>query len=179
MQEAIINKIEETFRISNSPEELFDSFQLAIAHKIKDPELYKMLLRNKALSTDEISMFAEKVCELNPSFSYNIYFCVAQLFASISSYGKHCEKAFSYFKKAAKAESHNHAPYLAVTKMYNPDFNMPDFEDLTFYVRSGIEYVDEKSKLCFALANLYKSKGDTDSEKIYKRLGEHYQKEGR
>src|SRR3990172_13343979 len=92
-------EIEQIFRTSSSPDELFDAFRIAISSKIKDSEFYKTLLWNKALSTDEISMFSEKVCREFPDLCFPVYFAVGQIFSSISFYGKHLEKAMLFFRK--------------------------------------------------------------------------------
>lgn len=174
-----IELLENTFRTSSSSEELFDSFRLAIESNIKDEELYKILLRNKALSIDEISMYTEKICKVYPDISYNIYFCVGQLLESISSYGKHNEKAFLYLKKAADSIPMKNEPYLAMAKMYNSELNIPKFEVIADAIEKGISLVDMKSPVCFALANLYQSHGDREKGLSYQKLGEIYQREGK
>jgi len=58
--------LENIFRNSNSPDELFDTFKIAIDRRIQDSSIYRLLLWNKALSPDEIMMFAEKICKENP-----------------------------------------------------------------------------------------------------------------
>ncbi len=171
--------IEEVFRISGSPDELFDAFRVAIENKIRDEELYKILLRNKALSVDEISMFAEKICKEFPDLSYNIYFCVGHLLESISSYGKHAEKALHYYKKSAEANPTEDAPYLAIAKMYNREFNLPRFEVIVKTLEDGMLSVKIKSSLCFALAELYKDAGDGTKSLGFQKLGEIYQREGK
>ncbi|MDR3626819.1 MAG: hypothetical protein P4L45_08290, partial [Ignavibacteriaceae bacterium] len=130
-------ELEEIFRNSNSPDELFDTFRVAIERKIYDEELYKILLRNKALSVDEISMFAEKICREFPDISYNIYYCVGQLLESISTYGKHNERALQYFEKASIINPEAAEPYLAIAKMYNSELNVPGFEIIAKLIEDG------------------------------------------
>ncbi len=170
--------LEEIFRTSNSSDELFDAFRVAIDKKIFDEDLYRILLRNKALSTDEISMFAEKICKEFPDLSYNIYFCVGHLFESISYYGKHLEKAFQYYIKASKAKPRSDEPYVAITKMYNRELNIPKFETIVQTVEDAIKIVSLKSSLCFSLAELYKNVGDKEKSLSFQKLGEIYQREG-
>ncbi len=179
MHAEIRQKLEDVFRNSNSPDELFDSFRIAISGRIKDEELYKILLRNKALSTDEISMFAEKICKEFPGLRYNIYFCVGQLFGSISTYGKHLDKALAYMLKSAAAEPTLSEPYTAIAKMYNKELNIPALETIIKTIEDGISLVEIKSPLCFALVDLYKLSGDKDKELGYQKLGEIFQREGK
>lgn len=171
-------ELEVIFRTSNSSDELFDSFRAAIEKKIHDEDLYKILLRNKALSADEISMFAEKICKEFPDLSYNIYFCVGQLFESISSYGKYLERAFLYYTKAANSKPSLNEPYLAIAKMYNAEFNIPKFETIIQTIEDAIAKVNFKSPLCFSLANLFKKIGNNEKSIGYQKLGEIYQREG-
>ncbi len=174
-----LENLETIFRTSNSPEELFDSFRISIENKIKDEELYKILLRNKALSIDEILMYTEKICKVFPDLSYNIFFCVGQLLESISSYGKHNEKAFAYFMKAAGSNPGLNEPYLSIAKMYNSELNIPKFEIVAEAIEDGISKVDIKSPLCFALSNLYLDRREKEKALSYQKLGEIYQREGK
>jgi hypothetical protein len=171
-------ELEEIFRISNSPDELFDTFRVAIERKISDEEFYKILLRNKALSVDEISMFAEKICKEFPDISYNIYYCVGQLLESISTYGKHNERALQYFEKASITNPEASEPYLAIAKMYNQELNVPRFEIVAKIIEEGIVQVKIKSSLCFALAGLWAKKGDNEKSQNFKILGDIYLREG-
>ena len=171
--------LEEIFRTSNSSDDLFDSFRTAIENKIGDEDLYKILLRNKALSADEISMFAEKICKEFPNLSYNIYFCVAQLFESISSYGKYLDRSFVYYTKAAGRKPTLHEPYMAIAKIYNAEFNIPKFESIVKAIEDALPNVDLKSSLCFALSDLYKKINNNEKSLDYQNLGETYQKDGK
>jgi hypothetical protein len=179
MNSTIKQTLEEIFRRSNSSDELFDTFRVAIDRKIHDEELYKILLRNKALSVDEISMFTEKICREFPDLSYNIYFCVGQLLESISSYGKHNERAFQYLIKAAQSQPESLEPYLAIAKIYNSELDVPLFENVVRVIEDGIELVKIKSPLCFAISNLYSKRGDKEKSLSYQKLGEIYQREGK
>jgi hypothetical protein len=178
MDSKLKQELEEIFRASNSPDELFDTFRVAIDRKINDEELYKILLRNKALSVDEISMFTEKICREFPDLAYNIYFCVGQLLESISSYGKHNERALLYFEKASGINPLSEEPYLAIAKMYNSEYNIPKFETVTQILEEGIARVKMKSSLCFAIAGLLAKNGDKEKSASFKKLGEIYLKEG-
>ncbi len=174
-----IENLENVFRTSGSQEELFDTFRLSIENRIKDEELYKILLRNKALSIDEILMYTEKICKVFPDLSYSIYYCVAQLLESISSYGKHNERALDYYIKASALIPSSNEPYLAIAKMYNNELNVPRFEVVVEKLEEGISKVDVKSPLCFALSNLYLNRGEDEKALSCQKLGEIYQREGK
>jgi len=172
-------ELERIFKTSNSADELFDYFRIAIENKLKDAYLYKILLWNKALSPDEISMYAEQICKIHPDLSFQIYYWGAQVFSSLSIYGEYHDRAFEYFKKASIVNSSALEPYLAIAKLYNYDLNIPEFENIIRFVKKGIDNIELKSKLCFALSKLYKRKGDRETERAYQKLGEKYQREGR
>ena len=161
------NDVENIFVNSSSPDELFDAFRAAIENKIKDIQLYKSLLWNKALSTDEISMYAEKICKEFPEYSFKIYYVVGQILESISVYGIYHERAMNYFKKAARANPASHEPYVAIAKMYNLEIDCPRLKNVLKTLEQGIETVHLKSKVCFALSNIYKKTGDKENEKLY------------
>lgn len=171
--------IESVFRSSSSHDELFDAFRSAIENRIEDSELYKILLWNKILSTDELRMYAEKLCREFPAMSFSIYFEVAKLLESISVYGGNLELALEYYKKSSEVNPSSFLPYTAAAVMYNKDLDLPKFEKVADFLQSGIELVERKSKLCFNLVNLYKKFGNREKERKYQRMGEKYQKEGK
>lgn len=179
MSEDIKKEIEKIFRISSSSEELFDTFRTTIELRIKDVELYKTLLRNKALSVDEIGMYTEKICKEFPEMCYSIYFCTAQILSSISTYGKYHDKAFGYYKKAATSQSSLIEPYLAIVEMYNAELNKPPFEEVVQTLQEGIQTVNLKSRLCFTLVDLFKSRGNEEMVKSFQILGDLYKREGK
>jgi hypothetical protein len=170
-------ELEVIFRTSSSPDELFDALRLAISSRVKEPEFYKTLLWNKALSTDEIVMYAEKISREFPEISYPVFYSVGQIFGSISFYGKHLDKAMSFFKKAADSKPGIADPYLAVMKMYNHELNVPGIDDILDMVQAGLEVVDKKSPFCFEISAFFKKIGNKEKERIYRKLGEKYQKE--
>jgi len=179
MQDNLIKELKNIFLTSNSPDELFDAFSLTIKARIRDPELYRTLLWNKALSPDEISMYAEKICREFPDLAFKIYSWVGEIFASISTYGTHHEKAYMYLLKAAEANKESCDPLIAITKLYSKELNVPSISKVIEAAEKGIETVESKSKLCFALSQLYRRIGNFTKEKDYQKLGEKYQKEGK
>jgi len=168
--------LENIFRNSDSQDELFDTFRIAIDKKIKDPVLYKILLWNKALSPDEVMMYAEKICKELPDFCYQLFTWVGKIFSSISLYGEHHDKALEYLKKAARSNPSAHEPYISITKLYNADLNLPRLDIIIKIIEKGLETVDKKSKLCFAISSLCKSAGKNETAKSYQKLGEKYQR---
>lgn len=175
----IKKKIETVFRCSNSSDELFDAFRTAVEKKIKDEDLYKILLWNKTLSTDEIGMYAEKLCREFQDMTFKVYYDVGKILEATSVYGSNLEQALSYYRKAARANPASFLPYTAVAAMYNKDLNLPGFEKVIEFLNEGMDFVERKSKICFNLVSLYKKKGNREKEKKFQKLGEKYQREGK
>lgn len=171
--------LENIFRNSDSSDELFDTFRIAIEQQVKDSALYRTLLWNKALTSDEVMMFAEKICKDNPELCYQIYSWVGKIFSSVFVFGELNEHAFEYYKKAAKSNPSAHEPYISIGKFYNRDLNLPTFDSVIKTLKNGIDSVDKKSKVCFSLSKLYKENGNPDDAKYYQKLGEKYQREGK
>jgi len=170
--------IEKIFRDSNSPNDLFDAFRIAISNHIEDPDLYKTLLWNKALSTDEISMFVEKICKEFPEISFNIYLWAGNVFSTSSISGENYSKAFNYFKNALDINEKSSEPYLAISGFYNKELNLPPFEEIIKVLETGLDRVENKSKVCFALSDLYKNVGKKEGAQKYRSLGEQFQRKG-
>ena len=179
MQENLIKELKGIFFTSSSSDELFDAFSLAIKARIREAELFRTLLWNKTLTPEEISMYAEKICREFPDLSFKIYYWVGEIFASISSYGTHHEKAYEYLVKAAEANKESCDPLIAITKLYSKELNIPSLSKVVAIAENGLGRVESKSRLCFALSQLYKRTGNYIKEKDYQRLGEKYQKEGK
>lgn len=176
MSNAKKSEFEKIFRTSNSSNELFDCFRIAIENEVRDVELYKTLLWNKALSPDEISMYSEKVCQVFPTYSYNIYLWVGKIFSTTSLLGKHYERAMTYFLKASGANPKSAEPLLAIAGIYNKELNIPPFEDVVNSIEAGLSKTSSKSEVCFVLSYLYREKGLISNARKYKSLGDKYKK---
>ena len=170
--------IAKTFQFSNSPDELFDNFRTAIGKKIKDIALYDALLWNKALSVDEVLMFAEKICREIPEYCFDIYLSVAKILDSNSLYGSNKDASFDYIKKAALSEKDSVEPYIIISEMYNKELNLPPFDNIEAFFENGFYCVKEKSKLSFILARLYGKIGEIEKGKRCQKRGEEYLQKG-
>lgn len=175
----IKNEIINVFQTSNSPDDLFDNFRIAIDRKVKDLDLYIALLWNKALSKDEVLMFVEKIYREFPEFGCSVYLTAAKILDSSSLYGTNKELAFGYIKKAAAADKTSVEPYNIVSEIYNKELNIPPFKNIISFLESGIDLVEDKSRLYFILAKLYGKIGDIEKGRKYQKRGEEYQKGGR
>jgi tetratricopeptide (TPR) repeat protein len=168
--------IERIFRNSTSSNELFDYFRLAIENKVKDEELYKTLLWNRALSPDEVAMFSEKICEVFPVYSYNIFLWVGKIFGATSLLGKYYDRAMTYLLKASDSDPKSSEPLLALAGIYNKELNIPPFDDLIGSIESRLEKIKNKSAVFLVLSDLYKEKGFINEARKYRALAESQKK---
>lgn len=178
MEQNLKKYLEKIFRDSTSSDELFDSFQSAIENKIKDPALFEAFLWNKTHTSDEVIMFAEKLCKEYPSLCYDIYMWTARIFENSYYYTEYVDRALKYYRKAANINPSAHEPYIAMVTIYNPEIDYPSSAELTLLLKEAIENVTIKSKVCFALASLYKKTDNNDMKIYYVRMGERYMKAG-
>jgi hypothetical protein len=168
------SELEKIFRTSNSSNELFDYFRIAIENKVKDEDLYKTFLWNKTLSPDEIAMFSEKICQVFPAYSYNIYLWVGKIFGASSLIGKYYEKAMTYLLKASEADPKSAEPLLALAGTYNKELNIPPFDDLISSIESRLATIKNKGALCLILSDLYKERGFIDRARSYRAIAERH-----
>lgn len=171
-------EIEKIFRTSNSPDELFDAFRIAISNRIQDPSLYKTLLWNKVLSADEIAMYTEKISNEFPEHSYNIFLWAGQIFAASTAFGEYHDRAMKYFGKATLENESTAEPYHLLAGIYNRELNIPPFEELIGTLLKGVEKVNDKSGLCFLISDLYRRRGNIEESRKYRSLGEKHQRNG-
>lgn len=165
--------LERIFREASSSGELFDSFQKALKHKLKDADLYKILLSNIILTPDEIKMYTEKLCREYKDISYDIYMWAANILESMHA-EEHLETAFEYYRKAIETNRSDHQPYIFLVKMYNPELDLPPKKDLLELLKNGLETVRHKSKLCRAIADFYDILQDKMMKQKYLALAAKY-----
>ena len=172
MSNGEIDKIEDVFRNSTSVDELFDSFQEALKYAFKDIELYKILLSNSALSSDEIKLFTQKLIKVFPQDAFNLLMWAASIFESCvdDRYGP--ENAFLYYSNAIQVQPASHKPLLAILGLYNYDAEVLSNQKVIDVIVSNIQAVHLKSKVYFALAEHYKKNGNYVIASKYFEMGE-------
>ena len=171
MDEAL-NKIENIFRNSTSPDLLFDAFQEAVKLKAKDPEIFKILLGNPVLSADEIKTFVEKLIKEFPGEASELSIWTAKIFENKGDYINSLEDAMHYYKRAYDYKPDSFESLLQLLQMYNYELDLPINKDIIEFVREGIPPVKLKSKVYYALADHYKKIGDKQLEVKYYALAE-------
>lgn len=163
-------EIENIFKTSNSHEELFDTFSIAIENKYNDVELYKMLLANPALGTNEVIMFSEKIVKEFPSECYDLYYWIAELFSG-QPFDVECyEKALEYYLKVFEMNTDEHEPLISALNLYNYDLDLSLNSDIISTVEHGADLVKHRSKIYYPLAEHYNKIGDGDNYEKYSSL---------
>ncbi len=180
MNEEKLKRIENAFRNSTSSDELFDAFQDALNEKFEDPEMFKILLGNPTLSSDEIKMFTEKLIREYTASAYDLSMWTAQVFGNSSEDYEKLEEALNYYVKASVLKPSQFEPHIKILNLYNYDVDLPTNYKLVDLIESSIPPVDLKSKIYYALSDHYKRIGDLDraskclalAEKATEREGE-------
>lgn len=169
--------IENLIRNAASSEEVFDSFSQAIRHRIKDLDLYKMILASAHLSEDEIIMFTEKLCTEFEDLAFDIYMWTAHILESTARSGG-AENAFNYYKKACEADKTRHEPFVSILRLYNPDADIPSKENILSWVSSRSREVMKKSVLYREMGLFFNSLGDEDLKRKYLALSARHARNG-
>ncbi len=172
--DSIKNRIENIFRFSNNPDEIFDAVDAAIRNKICDVELYKILLGNPALSKDELIMYAEKLSREFKSCTYDLYMWTAKIFGNNYLDHYNLEKSLYYLKKASSKKPSQNEPYISALKLYNYDLELPVNEKIIEMMKSGFEKVDSKTEVYNALADHYNRVGNLELKRKFRALAEKY-----
>ncbi len=162
-----IKRIEFVFRNSISQDELFDAFREAIILKINDATLYKILLANPALNKDEIKLYTEKLLKEIPGSTYQLCMWTAKVFENHVEDYEQLEHAILYYTKACYHNPGSHEPYLDLIKLYNLDIELPSNKKILQIVESGTSSVIYKSKIYFALSDLFKKINDLNGASKY------------
>jgi hypothetical protein len=80
MAELSREEIKLRFATSTNFNEIFDAFETALAQKIDEVELYRILFWNDSLGPDEIMLFGEKLAKDFPHIVYDVYMWLANVF---------------------------------------------------------------------------------------------------
>jgi RNAse (barnase) inhibitor barstar len=172
MSDKILKEIEKTFQLSNDSNELFDALRAALSNRVDNPEIYKILLANPALSKDELVMFTEKIADEFTNCKYEIYNWAAKIFENNFEDYSFLEKAIYYYQKAAVSKPYDFNPLLSVLKLYSYELPLPSNEDIMKIVNIGVEHVKQKAEIYYAMAEHFKKVGNLKLARKYKSIAE-------
>lgn len=160
------------FANSNDFNDIFDAFEDAIAQRIQDVELYRLLFWNHSLGPDELCLFGEKLAREFSGISYDIYMWLASVFEVTYSSYDNFELAIKYYRKAAEARPSAVEPYLDACDCYDPDLNIPPIDVLLEFLKSSLDQVGSKKVIYGRISHLYHLIGDEEQSNYYRDLSE-------
>ena len=163
-----LEEIRQCFAASTDFNEIFDVFQSALAQKVTDFELYRLLFWNPSLTPDEVRLFGEKLAGEFPQVAYEVFFWLAGMFEATYSSSDNHELAVHYYRKAAAVNPSEADPYLKACDCYEPDLNIPPAAGLIEFVKSGLPHARDPVPLYKRLADLYMFIGDSDQSQFYR-----------
>lgn len=163
------DEIRRCFSASTDFNEIFDVFQAALAQRINDLEVYRLLFWNHSLTPDEVRLFGEKLAGEFPGLAYDVFLWLAGIFEATYSSSDNHELAVIYFRKAAAARPDAVEPYLKICDCYDPDLNIPPLSGLIEFVLQGLRLVGTAAPLYLRLADLYDFAGDPQQGAYYRR----------
>lgn len=163
-------EIREKFITSDDFNELFDAFEAALESKIDDLELYQLLFWNNSLSSDELCLFGEKLVQVFPHMAYDVYMWLAKIFEVTFSMHDNYELAFEYYKKAAHVKPEQVETYIAASKCFESDLNIPPADLLIEFLKDGLNYVNNQIPIYNCLSDLYEKIGDEEQSLYYRKL---------
>lgn len=164
--------LEKIFRTSSSNNELFDAFQYAINNEIGTHELFKILLANPTLNTDEIKMYTETLANIFKDSASEVYSWTGIILESYANSPPEIEEAISYFLKSWNADKENHEPLINIINMYNFDYDTTYNNLIIEAAKKGAELVKYKSRVYFALAELHEKRGEIELKRKHMLLAE-------
>ncbi|MBM4166172.1 MAG: hypothetical protein FJ218_04530 [Ignavibacteria bacterium] len=162
-------QIHKCFSESNDFDEIFDAFESALLQQIDDIGMYSQLFWNPSLSPEELCLFGEKLAKEFSHISYDVYFWLASVFETTYAQKDNYELAFTYYRKAAKVNANEIAPYVKLCDCFDPIVNLPPIDDLISFLVEGIEVVSEPKQLFEWLIRLYEIKGEGEKGEMYAR----------
>jgi hypothetical protein len=162
MRAYTVEEIRRSFSTSTDFNEIFDVFQAALAQKIGDLELYRLLFWNHSLTPDEVRLFGEKLASEFPEMAYEVFIWLASIFEVTFSASDNFELAMHYYRRAAQARPEETDPYLDACDCHDPDLNIPPLNLLIDFLKHGLPQVRNPVPLYRRLAHLYELGGFPD-----------------
>jgi len=165
-------EIRSKFANSADFNDLFDAFEDALAQRLQDVELYRLLFWNHSLGPDELCLFGEKLAKEFPDIAYDTYMWLASVFEVTYSSYDNFELAITYYRKAAGARPSSPDPYLDACDCYDPDLNIPPVDVLLEFLKQGLDNVNSKKVVLMRLSHLYHLIGDEEQSNYYRDLAD-------
>jgi len=164
-----LDEIKRRFEFSTDFNEIFDAFEVALALKVRDLDLYRLLFMNPSLSPDELCLFGEKLAREVQEIAFEIYGWLARVFEATHSMLDNYELTFEYYRKAAAVRPEVVDTYLRAADCYEPDLNIPPISRLIEFLKAGTETVPAPRELYERLVYFYEVLGNDEMQEYYRR----------
>ena len=139
---------------------------------LSDADLYKILLANPALSTDELLMYTEKIANEFKKCCFDLFLWTGEILGNRIGDSSSTNDALNYFKRAVTEKPTEIQPYLSILGLYNYEIDLPINSEIIKEVVSGIKKAKQTSKLYYALADHYEKAENYHLKKKYLGLAE-------
>jgi hypothetical protein len=157
------------FRTERGFNDLFELFRIALEKHIDDVAVYRELLWNNSLKSEELLFFAKRLGEVFPHIGFETYMWLADVFGSRAGEMEALELSFLCLKKASEFDSTSVQPYLNACDLFNSDLRIPTSESIIAFLKSGIEKVQDSIPIFERLSVFYKMVGNDEMFEYYKR----------
>jgi tetratricopeptide (TPR) repeat protein len=168
------DEIRRRFSLSTDFNEIFDAFEAAIAQRLDDVEIYRLLFWNHSLTPDELCLFGQKLVQEFPHIAYDVYMWLANVFEVTYSMYDNYDLAIEYYKKAASVRPAEPDPYLDAADCYEPDLNIPPVGVLIDFLKDGVQHVANPRNVYQRLSYFYQIVGDSSLSEYYRRKAEEH-----
>ncbi len=158
----------EKFRNERGFNDLFEVFRKALEEGIDNLDLYRELLWNNSLSSDELLFFAKRLGEVFPNLAFETYMWLSKVFESRPREIDSLELAFLCLKKASEFDPKSDGPYVNSCNLYNSDLNMPTLQSIMSFLKSGTEKVGDPAPIYERLSVFYKMIGNDEMFRFYR-----------
>ena len=167
-----LKKIEEVFRVSSSSDELFDNFQISLKYPTVDISVYKILLANPVITSDEIKMYSEKIIKQFPQHSFEILFWTGNIFESQKDDLDRLGDSINYYRRAFQINPFDENTLVHLLNLYNYETDIKANKEVLDFVESSVITVNKKSRVYFYLSDIYRQSGNLTMAARYLALGE-------
>ena len=165
-------EIRRRFSTSTDFNEIFDAFEDALAQRVDDIEVYRLLFWNHSLTPDELCLFGEKLVQEFPQVAYDVYMWLANVFEVTYAMYDNYELAIEYYKKAAVVRPQEPDPYLDAADCYEPDLNIPPLDVLIDFLREGLPHLSNAKSVYQRLSYFYQMVADFEMSEYYRKKSE-------
>ncbi len=168
MQDPSPADLKNEFRNQQGFNDLFEVFRKALERRIDDVDVYRELFWNNSLKSEELFFFAKRLGEVFPHIGFEIYMWLSGVFESRPAEVDSLELAFLCLKKASEFDPKSDEPYRNSCTLFNPDLRIPTLQSIIFFLKSGVDKVEDPVSIYERLSVFYKMDGNDEMFNYFK-----------